>query len=205
MITLTIVAILAILLVIVLKNLFRKPLPKPAEDLANVKAADARVGDSLSAAGAGDQFADLDFTVDHRNLYDVGPRRWIELRGNYRDRRVSLYVSEGEELEVSAVLDARKQSLEELGMSEDDLAQLDQRQNTADNIEYDGKLWYYRFSKEFVLLKDTDSQGASFYGWFFREDGGNRLLLVRKTEGEPFSATISVKLNPSDITVYRAG
>ena len=62
MITFTLEAILAIFLVIVLMRLFRKdPKPAmpayqaPAEDLANLKVTDARMGDVLSIAGAGDR------------------------------------------------------------------------------------------------------------------------------------------------------
>ena len=77
MITFTVVAILGVLLVIVLMNLFKKdpkPLPapiRPVEDLANLKVTDARTGDVLSIAGAGDQMSDLDFTVD-RNPFKHG-------------------------------------------------------------------------------------------------------------------------------------
>ena len=61
MLTFTLEAILAIVLVIVLMRLFRKdPKPTtpaiqaPVEDLANLKVTDARVGDALSLVGAGD-------------------------------------------------------------------------------------------------------------------------------------------------------
>ena len=73
MITFTLVAILGILLVIVLRELFKKQKsPQPAgpgkrpEDLANLRITDARAGDTLSIPGAGDEFSDLDFTVDRR-------------------------------------------------------------------------------------------------------------------------------------------
>ena len=68
MLTFTLVAILGVLLVIVLMKLFKKepkPLPapvKPVEDLANLKVTDARSGDVLSVAGAGDNMSDLDYT-----------------------------------------------------------------------------------------------------------------------------------------------
>ena len=81
MITFTLVAILGTLLVIVLMNLFKKdpkPLPtpiRPVEDLANLKVTDARTGDVLSIAGAGDRMTDLDYTVD----------RWHALRSRVPD------------------------------------------------------------------------------------------------------------------------
>ena len=69
MITFILVATLGALLVIVLMNLFKKdpkPLPapvRPVEDLANLKVTDARTGDVLSIAGAGDRMTDLDYTA----------------------------------------------------------------------------------------------------------------------------------------------
>jgi len=65
MITYTIEAILAIILVIVLMQLFKKkpkPLPAPTGppvDLANLRITDARTGDVLSIAGVGDAMNDL--------------------------------------------------------------------------------------------------------------------------------------------------
>ena len=106
MITFTLVAILGVLLVIVLMNLFKKdpkPLPapvRPVEDLANLKVTDARTGDVLSIAGAGDRMTDLDYTVDRGTRLEAGARTWVELSGPYLNRRVSLRVGGDEEVEV---------------------------------------------------------------------------------------------------------
>src|SRR5260370_26063782 len=84
MITFTLVAILGTLLVIVLMNLFKKdpkPLPtpiRPVEDLANLKVTDARTGDVLSIAGAGDRMTDLDYTVDRATRFEAGSRTWSD-------------------------------------------------------------------------------------------------------------------------------
>ncbi len=96
MVTFTLEAILAIFLVIVLMRLFRKD-PKaipaapayqaPVEDLANLKVTDARTGDVLSIAGAGDRMSDLDFTVDRGTRMEAGARTWVELSGPYKERR----------------------------------------------------------------------------------------------------------------------
>lgn len=191
-----------------LKKLFEKPAapaapatPKP--DLASLTIADARAGDTVSVSGAGDNFSDLDFTVDRRSRYEAGERQWFDLSGMYRERRIALEVRNDDELEVRGFVDGRKLSLEDLGLSEDDLAQMDERQNTADNFEFDGKMWYYRLSKEVGVFRDSQVQGTGFYGWEFIEDGGQRFLSIHKREGEPFTAGVAIKLNPADITVFR--
>src|SRR5437660_261221 len=128
MITYTLEALLAIFLVIVLMRLFHKdpkPAPAyqpPAEDLSNLKVTDARTGDVLSIVGAGDNMTDLDFTVDRGTRLDAGARSWVELSGPYQERRVALRVGGDEEIEVFLHAEARKITLDQTGLSEDDLA-----------------------------------------------------------------------------------
>ena len=82
MITLTVEAILVVLLVLVLMQFFKKKpetssLPQP--DLANLKPTDAIAGDVISISGAGDDFNDLDFTADRCTWVQAGVRHWSEL------------------------------------------------------------------------------------------------------------------------------
>jgi hypothetical protein len=214
MITLALVAVLAALLIIVLMQLAKKPEgpgPKayppsaPAPDLANLKVTDARVGDVISISGAGDDLSDLDFTADRCAWFDAGSRRWFELSGAYRERRVALRVASGDDVEAAIQTDARKLSLEDLGVSEDDLAQMDERQNTADFFEFDGKTWMYRLSREAQARRSDQPEPAKFYYWEFQEQGGKGLLAIRKAEGEPFAVTLATGIHPGDVTVYRGG
>lgn len=211
MITVTLVAILGVLLVIVLSKLAKKPEipaspagpgPGSAPDLANLTVADARAGDVMSISGAGDQMTDLDFTSDRATHVDAGSHRWFELGGPYKGRRVTLRVGGGEDLEVGLDTGLRKISLEDLGVSENDLSEMDERQNTADSFEFDGKVWLYHLSREAQARRDGQPP-VGFYYWEFREQGGAGLLALRKPEGEPFSVSLYQGLNPGDITVYR--
>jgi hypothetical protein len=209
MITFALVAILGILLIIVLMQLFKKsPAPAatpaaPAEDLANLKITDARAGDVLSIAGAGDRMTDLDFTVERGTRFEAGARTWVELTGPYHERRVALRVGGDEEVEVFLHATPERVTLEDLGLSEDDLAQMDERQNTADNFEYAGATWTYLLSREVRSWRDNQAQPGGFYYWEFRTTDGARLLALRKAEGEPFAVTEYNAVSPSDVTVYR--
>ncbi|MGA2267330.1 MAG: hypothetical protein ABSH44_02570 [Bryobacteraceae bacterium] len=214
MITLVLVTFLGVLLVIVLMRLANQPEaqrpkasppPAPAPDLANLKVTDARVGDVLSISGAGDDLSDLDFTADRCAWFEAGPRRWFELTGDYRERRVALRVATGDDLEVAVETGPRKLTVEDLGVSEDDLAQMDERQNTADNFEFDGKVWLYRLSREAQARRNDQPEPANFYYWEFQEQGGKGLLAIRKAEGEPFAVTLATAIFPGDVTVYRGG
>uniref|UniRef100_Q025E7 DUF4178 domain-containing protein n=1 Tax=Solibacter usitatus (strain Ellin6076) TaxID=234267 RepID=Q025E7_SOLUE len=209
MITFIVVAILGALLAIVLMNLFKKdpkPLPvpvRPVEDLANLKVTDARTGDVLSIVGAGDRMTDLDFTADRGARLDAGSRSWVELSGPYQERRVSLRVGGDEEIEVFLHADPRKITLEDLGLSEDDLAQMDERQNPTDNFEFDNATWMYRISREVQAWRDNQAAPTGFYYWEFLTQDGKRLMGIRKAEGEPFTVTLYTAVNPGDVTVYR--
>lgn len=176
---------------------------KPPEDLANLKVTDARLRDTLSVTGAAEDFSDVDFTVDRRDQLEAGDRRWLELSGSWRDRRVYLEIHNEDVVSVYGNFDGRRITLDEIGLSEDDLAQLDQRQNPADFFDFDGKFWLYRWSREIGVFSGGTATGRGFYGWQFQEQDGKRFLSVRKFEGEPFSASIWAKIEPADITVYR--
>jgi hypothetical protein len=182
---------------------FDKKPPKPQVDLANLKITDARVGDTLSVLGAAEDFSDVDFTVDRRDLYEAGSRQWTALSGTWRDRRVYLEVHNEETVEVFGNFDGRRIALDELGMSEDDLAEIDQRQNPTDFFDFEGKFWLYRLSREMGVFSEGRDTGRGFYGWQFQEQDGKRNLSVRKFEGEPFTASIWVRIEPADVTVFR--
>lgn len=210
MLTITIEVVLGILLVLVLMNLFKrrpkeKPVVMPGPDLANLKPTDARTGDVISIHGVGDNMTDLDFTIDRSTWFHAGSRNWFEVSGPYRDRRVSMRVVNEEEIEVAIANDPRKLTLNDLGLSEDDLAEMDDRQNPADTFEFDGVMWMYRQSADANSKRDDQPQQVSFYYWEFREENGKRLLALRKPQGEPFLVTMYHGVPVSDVTVYRRG
>jgi hypothetical protein len=183
----------------------KKPAP-PQVDLANLKITDARIGDTLSVAGAAGVSADLsdvDFTIDRRDQYEAGSRQWNAFSGTWRGQRVFLEVHSEEVVDVFGNFDSRRITLDELGLSEEDMAEIDRRQNPADFLDFEGKFWLYRFSREMGVFSDGRDTGRGFYGWEFHEQDGRRYLSVRKFEGEPFTAAIWTKIEPADITVFR--
>ena len=210
MITLIVELVLIVLLVIVLMQLFKKKQTAtpsaPLPDLANLKPTDARVGDVISISGVGDNFTDLDFTADRALWYQAGSRRWSEVSGPYNERRVSVRAATADDgdVEVAVHNDTRKLTLGDFGLSEPDLADLDERQNTEDWFEFDKKAWLYRLSRE-AQSTGNPSGPQSFYYWEFQERDGQGLLTVRKAEGEPFAIAMYTGVAPGNVTVYRGG
>jgi hypothetical protein len=207
MISFVVLAILIVLLGVVLMQLFKKP-PAPAAapkepDLANLNVTDARRGDMISIAGAGDNLSDLDFTIDHVHRLLVGAWGVRLLSGLYRERRITVRITEGEDAEVSVDSDPRKLTIDGLGLAEEDLAEMDERQNPADSFEFDGKVWLYRRSREAQDVRDEGAQRSAYYYWEFEEQDGNRLLTISKPEGEPFAVRLYTRIPTGDITVFR--
>jgi hypothetical protein len=179
----------------------KKPVPQP--DLANLKVTDARMGDVLSVLGAGEDFSDVDFTVDRLDVYEAGSRTWKALSGTWRNRRVFLEIHDEETVTVLGNFDGRTITLDEIGLSEADIAEIDSRQNPTDFVDFEGKFWLYRFSREMGVFSQGRDTGQGFYAWQFQEQDGQRFLAVRKFQGEPFTANIWIKVEPADVTVFR--
>ena len=76
-------------------------------------------------------------------------------------------------------------------------------QNPSDFIDFEGKFWLYRYSREVGIFSEGHDTGQGYYCWQFHEQEGKRFLSVRKFEGEPFVAAIWNRLEPADITVFR--
>jgi hypothetical protein len=170
----------------------------PGVDLWN-----AQPGDVVSIHGAAEDFSDLDFTVGQRSAYEAAGRRWTGLAGDFRGHQILLEVNRAATTEVMGFLDPRRITLPDLGVTEDQLADLDSRQDASAVVEFEGKRWQYNSSRELAYY-ENEGEARGLYRWLFAEKGGSRMLCVEKWEGEPFQIQLAQKLNSQDITVYRA-
>ncbi|MBC8165617.1 MAG: DUF4178 domain-containing protein [Bryobacteraceae bacterium] len=178
--------------------------PPPAPIGANVDLQQAKPGDSISIPGAADDFSDVDFTVDRRSAYESLNRRWTDLSGEWRGSRVYLEVHPGVDPEVMAIVSPRKFTLPDLGISEDDLKDMDARQDPTTFVTFEGKQFLFEASREVGYFENETGEGEGLYRWLFHETGSNRLISIEKWEGEPFDVRLAQRLNPRDITVFRA-
>ena len=215
MLTLTVLAILGIALVTVLIAMFRapggagRPAPKPVAPPAapaplDLDPWDARKGDVISISGAAEDYSDLDFPVDRRSAYESNKRRWVDLSGEFRGQRVYLEVYKHPDPDLIGILDARKLTLTDIGATEQRLTDIDARQDPAAFLEFEGQRWMFESSREIGYFENETGEGEGLYRWLFREQQGSRLLCIEKWEGEPFDVRIARRLNPRDVTVYRA-
>jgi hypothetical protein len=214
-ITLTVLIVLGLLLAVVLLMMLRSPSGQKAVAAAPAAASlpasspstdlvSARKGDVVSIHAAADDYSDLDFTVDRKSAYQTAGRRWTDLSGEFRGRRVYLEVQSGPDLEIMGLLDPRKLTLADIRVTEEQLADMDAKQNPWQSIEFEGKRWQYESSRELGYFENEQGQGEGLYRWLFKEQDGQRLICVEKWEGEPFDVRVARRLDPRDINVYRA-
>ena len=177
-------------------------LPQRADrDLANLTVKDADRGDSIILSGASQSYEDLSFTVDRLNRYESDGKEWFELSGLSAGERVYLEWYEDDELEITLQRQS-KIHLETIGVSEEDLARMDEEKSQSQFIEYQRKQWYYQESAEAGYFKDDNPQGEGFYYWKFECD--ELQLFIEKYEGDPFEVGISEKISSSRVRVFAA-
>jgi hypothetical protein len=204
MITATLLVILGAALAAVLWAMFRLPnkrLQGPAAP-TEVDPWDAKPGDVVSISAGAEDFSDLDFPIDRRSSYQSNARRWVDLSGEFRGTRVYLEVYRHPQPDLIGILSARKFALADIGATEDDLADIDSRQDSSAFVEFEGKRWQWESSREIRYFENDLGNGEGLYRWLFREPGGSRLLCIEKWEDEPFEIRIARRLNPPDVTVY---
>lgn len=180
------------------------PSPEPQANPLELDAWDARKGDVVSIAGAAEDFADLDFPVDRRGAYEAANHRWLDLTGQYRGRQVNLEIYRYPEAQILGLLDSRRISLPELGVTEDQLADLDAKQDPSQSLSFEGKTWKWQSSREIRYFENETGSGEGIYRWLFVEQNGSRVLCVEKRESEPFEVRIARKIEKRDVTVYRS-
>jgi hypothetical protein len=213
-ITTVLLAVLGLALVIVIVLMLRSPsgprnkaspvaAPASLSTGGNAELFNVRPGDVISIHGAAEDFSDLDFTVDRRSAYQTGARQWIDLSGEFRGHRVYLEVQPGAEPDIMGLLDGRRLTLADIGVSEDDLGDMDAQQNPARYLQFEGKRWQYESSRELSYVEGEQGPGEGVYRWLFREANGPHLLCIEKWEGEPFDVRVAQRVNIQDVNVYR--
>ena len=161
----------------------------------------AKVGDDVEMEGVGERFEHVHFTIDRRSRYEAGGATWYEVSGTQRGERVYVELYEDDDLEVTVQLPAAALSLDDLGLTEKDLARMDDERNPKNTVAYNGETWSYASSEEISYSKDGKSPLEGYYSWEFESADGHRVLFVEKWEGEPFEAGIVHRVHAEDIRV----
>ena len=163
----------------------------------------ARVGDVVSITGLAPEYDDLYFFIERVHRYTSDADTWYELLCVDGDNRVWIDWTDGYDLFVTATDDPSPVGLGSVGLTEEDLIELDERHSIDNHINVEGDNYYYRNSCEVRFYQDNRGAGEGFYQWDFIREEGNRALSVSKWEGKPFEAVFSQVIAPDRISLYK--
>jgi len=163
----------------------------------------AKVGDVVSISGLRLEYDDLYFFIEKIDRYATDSETWYELLCVEGENQVWIDWSEGYELSITATDDPDPVGLGSIGMTEEELIQLDEEHSIDSYIEVEGEKYYYRNSAEVLFYQDNRSQGEGFYNWDFAQEDGERVLSITKWEGKPFEATFSEVISADRIVLYK--
>ena len=163
----------------------------------------ARAGDVVTISGLGLEYEDSYFFIERRHRYTTGPDSWYELECADGDTRVWVEWTDGYNLSVSATGNPDPSGLDSIGLTEDDLIELDEQHSIDNFINVGGQDYRYRNSAEVSFYKDCSGPGEPFYHWDFLSDDGLRILSITKWEGRPFEVVFSEVLSPDSVTLYQ--
>lgn len=172
----------------------------PAQD-DSIRA--AKIGDVLSIQGLALEYDDLYFFVEKIHRYSSASDTWYELTCVDGDTHIWIDWTDGYDLFVTATDDPDPVGLASIGLTEEQLIDLDE-ENSIDNfIEVEGARFDYRNSSEVTFYQDNQGQGIDFYHWDFLREDEDRALSISKWEGRPFEAVFTDVVDPDSIKLYK--
>jgi hypothetical protein len=172
----------------------------PAQD-DSIRA--AKTGDVLSIQGLALEYDDLYFFVEKIHRYSSPSDTWYELTCVDGDTHIWIDWTDGYDLFVTATDDPDPVGLASIGLTEEQLIDLDEENSIDNHIEVEGARFDYRNSSEVTFYQDNRGQGSDFYHWDFLREDGDRVLSISKWEGRPFEAVFTDVVEPESIKLYK--
>jgi hypothetical protein len=163
----------------------------------------ARVGDVVSIQGLALEYDDIYFFVERLHRYTSDAETWFELTCVDGDTHIWIDWTDGYDLFVTATDDPDPTGLESIGLTEEQLIDLDEEHSIDNQIEVEGDQYFYKNSSEVMFYQDNRGRGKGFYLWDFIREDGERVLAVSKWEGRPFEVAFGEVIDSNRITLYK--
>ena len=153
----------------------------------------------------GAQLTSIQTYVKTRHRYSDGETSWYELACDYEGRQLNVeWEREGQSLHVSAGFDDENPSLSDLGLTEQNLSDMDEVE--AGSFQWDGVTWKYANSEELSFYEDSGDEEETFYGWDFQTENGDRFITIEKWPGDAqFYVYATYAVDPEKIEVFDGG
>lgn len=209
------VAILAVVLIVLLLVMLGKSQNEKAKQKEQMTDSLREDGKSIKNAEPGDfvqieaisemslDYKEIVFEVRHVHKYDCYGDIWYEITGSVGDQPYRLEWYEDDGLHVTGNNQKNALTLNDVGITEDQLAEMDEDGSEENYIDYNGMRYYYSTSDEVLFYKDNGEEGEAFFMWELTSEDKKRLLSVEKWEGEPFELYHSYVLDPAHVSIVK--
>jgi hypothetical protein len=178
----------------------------PGGDKMEPSIKEAEVGDYLTISGLSplsQDYKDLVFQIERKNRYESEGDSWYELMGKVGDRTFWIEWEEDDEILISGTQMDKPMKVSDIGVSEEELARMDDEESDNNHVTYKGKKFYFDESSEVTYFKDNKNKGEDFYLWDFSSEDEEEIISVEKWEGEPFQVFLSFTIKTDHITVTK--
>lgn len=153
----------------------------------------------------GTQLSPIQTYVQARHRYSDGESSWYELTCDFEGRKLNVeWEREGKSLYVSVGFDDENPSLQDLGIDENRLSEIDEAE--AGSFQWDGVTWQYANSEELSFYEQDGTDEETFYGWEFQSGPGDRYINIEKWAGDAqFYVYATYRIEAEDIEVFDGG
>lgn len=156
-------------------------------------------GAVIHLTGIGSSMEDFDLKVIAKHTYREGESSWYELECDKGTDKVWIDMEEDDELELAISL--RMLKLRELGLTKDDLDEMDD--DEEGKFEFEGQTYWLEDSDSAVFYRYSDDKNAEkFYYWDFEAESGDKFIGVEKWSDGSYDVSYSEKIKPAQVTVY---
>ncbi|MFN3202364.1 MAG: hypothetical protein ACE366_28455 [Bradymonadia bacterium] len=154
----------------------------------------------------GDQLGPVEtHVVTRHRMVDDDDMPFYALECEHGARTLTVEWSrEGGDLYVVAGYEDGQPKLRDLGLEEDDLVRMDDREKGK--FEWDGTTWHYEYSGEVTYYADDGTQGEVYYAWEFESDDEKRYVSIERWKRDRgYGVYVTHAIKPQRIEVFEAG
>lgn len=179
-----------------------KEAPPPGTEELHLE--NVRQGGLIRLINVGENMDEYDINITARHVYRSDDGEWYELEGDSGTDKVWISMEEDDGLDVSLTL--RKLKLRDLGISRNDLDEMDEK--GEGEFEFEGKTYYYESSEEASFFRDgniSESNEELFYSWEFESEDEESYISIEEWRDKSIEVSLAQPLKESQVQVYSLG
>lgn len=176
-------------------------LPDPTPGAEELHLENVRHGGVIRLINVGENMDEYDINITARHVYRSDGAEWYELEGDSGTDKVWISLEEDDGLDVSLTL--RKLKLRDLGISRNDLDEMDEK--GEGEFEFEGKTYYYAGSEEVSFFRNGDVSEANedfFYSWEFESEDEESYISIEEWRDKSIEVSLAQPLKESQVQVY---